>query len=131
NLLSIDNWQERIAPIAAVRDSATAQGITCGVGSISRNISNMHDLLRLGGAAKAGSSARVEYRFTHPSLYVGWWRAIHGDRAERICFTQIHGAKLGCADTRRVLQHGFEHGFEFARRTGDDLQYFRCSGLLL
>src|SRR5262249_6688516 len=127
----LEHWHAQIRANAALLDSGNAQRITFGVGSISRNISNMHDLLRLGGAAEAGSSARVEYRFTHPSLYIGWWRAIHGDSAESISFTQIHGAELGCADTRRILQHGLEHRLQLAGRTADNLQHLRGRGLLL
>src|SRR5262249_3230866 len=110
----LEHWDAQIRANATLLDSGNAQRITFGVGSISRNISNMHDLLRLGGATEAGSRARVEYRFTHPSLYIGWWRAIHGDSAESISFTQIHGAELGCADTRRILQHGLEHRLKLA-----------------
>src|SRR5262249_62184074 len=62
----LEHWDGQIRPNAALLDSGNAQRITFGVGSISRNISNMHDLLRLGDAAAAGSSASVECRLTHP-----------------------------------------------------------------
>ena len=39
--------------------------------------------------------------------------------------------KFCVADAHRVFQHCREHGCEFARRTGDDLQYFRGGSLLL
>ena len=40
-------------------------------------------------------------------------------------------AELGLADARRILQHGLEHGLQFAGRTADDAQHLRRRRLLL
>jgi hypothetical protein len=40
-------------------------------------------------------------------------------------------AELGCADARRLLQHGFEHRLQLAGQAGDDAQHLGGRGLLL
>src|SRR5262249_16795189 len=56
---------------------------------------------------------------------------MHCDSAEGASLIEIHRAKLGFADARRVSQHGLEHRLQFARRTADDLEHLRRRSLLL
>jgi hypothetical protein len=37
---------------------------------------------------------------------------------------------MGGANARRILQNSLEHGLQFAWRSGNDLEHFRCRGLL-
>jgi hypothetical protein len=38
--------------------------------------------------------------------------------------------EMGGANARRIFQNGLEHGLQFAWRTADYLEHFRCRGLL-
>ena len=56
---------------------------------------------------------------------------VQGGAAEPAAFAQPDYAVTGLAQPHGVHQHRLEHGFQFARRRADDLQYLRCRRLLL
>ena len=50
---------------------------------------------------------------------------------KQAAFIAEQNAKLGLANTGRVLQHGLEHGLQLAGGAADDAQHLRSGGLLL
>src|SRR5262245_46368236 len=53
------------------------------------------------------------------------------DGAKSITFEKPKIAERGLTDSGCICQHRIEDRLQLTGRTGDDLQYFRCSGLLL
>src|SRR5262249_25462527 len=56
---------------------------------------------------------------------------MHRGHTKGIPLVEEEIAEFGPADAHRVRQNGLEHGLEFARRAGDDLQHLGRCGLLL
>src|SRR4029077_17279068 len=56
---------------------------------------------------------------------------IQRDVPKRAMLLKEHCTKLGIADARRVFQHLLKHRLKLTGRAADDLQNFRCRGLLL
>src|SRR5262249_17614278 len=57
-------------------------------------------------------------------------RIMERDIAKGVAVIKIQRTEPGFANPRGVFQYGFKDRIKFSRRTGDDLQYFRCGGLL-
>src|SRR5262249_15437205 len=97
--------------------------------------SNILDVLGFPGSCEAGKGnggmvGNHKHWFARPSLDISARRIFQSYNPKSACLIEKHGAELGLADARRVVQHRLEYRLQLSGRTRDDAQYFRCCGLL-
>ena len=127
----LEHWYGKNGPGAGDFDHGTDRWVTFDVCLFRSEVGDVLQLLSSGDAKKQVLRARMDDRFTRTFLSILGRRAMHRRHPKCFIFIKEKITKFCVADAHRVFQHCREHGFEFARRTGDDLQYFRGGGLLL
>src|SRR6516162_6880464 len=75
---------------------------------------------------RAGTDGCTEQHFTVSSRC-----AVDRGHAKKVTLSKPQVAELSLTDANSLLQHGVKHGLQITRRTADDLEDFRCRGLLL
>jgi hypothetical protein len=95
------------------------------------HVGNMHDLPGADDAKQRIDRIGRDDRLTARGLRPRTRCAVQGDAPECAILVQEQVAELGVAEPGRVLQDRVEHGFEVARRPGNDAQHLRRRGLLV
>src|SRR6266403_5448814 len=106
----------------------------CGVTlQVSRAGTEIRDVDRLPGADHLTKVAfwMWSVRLRLGRIGVRKWHVVGGDSPNDIHINKIHGAELGPANSRRVLQQLLENRLQFAGRGADDLKHFGRRRLLL
>jgi hypothetical protein len=117
----------RTPPSSTAETTRGVARAVCGAGL------HILDLLRSLGSYDFGESrmrSRVD-QSVQAGLGIVRRRIVHRDGTKGVALAKVQIAKLGAAKAHGFLKQGRKHRLEIAGRAGDDLQHFRCRGLLL
>ena len=98
---------------------------------IGGNVGDMDNLFSAGHEIEAAPSARPYHGFAAAEAGVRRRDPVLRNNRERAILIQMQISETGLANPDCVRQHSLEYRLQFARRTRNDLQYFRCRCLLL
>src|SRR5262249_11747550 len=132
-LVRLKHWHAEHCPRVSRLDDGDETRITFKIGLVLSDVEDMEGLFGTGNTRERRVRNIAEFNQRLPPIPLDKCsrRTVHRDRAKGISLAQEQVAKLGIAQSRRILQHGLEHGLELARRTADDTQDLRGRGLLL
>ena len=127
----LEHRHDKKGPCARDIGNGNGRRIALEVSLVRREVGNVLHLFCFRGESKAVIRAWAKRRFEATLLGPCRRGTVHRYHPEVISFVKEQRTELRLADTRRILQHGPEHRFQFPRRARDDLEHVGGRGLLL
>jgi len=129
----LEHWYAKQAARAGIFDKGNYAGTTLDISLLRPQVGGVDYCFGFGDAGERGTGniAYVHGRLPPPQLDVVRGCAVHRDRAKGVSLAKEQIAELCLAESRRVRQHGLEHGLQVAGRARDDAQHLGGGGLLL